>query len=147
MIPKWYHLNREKGSLMKLITRDTDYAVRAVCFIAQHDKEIVSASDLVKNLKIPRPFLRKVLQRLNKAKVLISHRGKEGGFLLAKSTNRIFLVDLINIFQGPLQLNECLFKKKICPNRNLCRLKKKIDTIERHVTSKLKEITLADLIG
>ena len=55
---------------MKLITRDTDYAIRALCFIARFKKKIVSVSELVKVLKIPRPFLRKILQTLNKKRIL-----------------------------------------------------------------------------
>ena len=55
---------------MKLITRDTDYAVRALVFIAKQKEEIVSVRDLVEKLKIPKPFLRKILQLLNKKGLL-----------------------------------------------------------------------------
>ena len=65
---------------MKLITRDTDYAVRALCFIGQRQKRLISASELVANLKIPRPFLRKILQTLNREGILNSYKGKGGGF-------------------------------------------------------------------
>ncbi|MCX5702041.1 MAG: hypothetical protein NTW64_03570 [Candidatus Omnitrophica bacterium] len=44
---------------MKLITRDTDYAIRALCYIAKNKNEIISVRELVTKLKIPRPFLRK----------------------------------------------------------------------------------------
>jgi len=132
---------------MKLVTRDTDYAVRALCFIAKHNKERISASDLVRELKIPRPFLRKIMQILHKKRVLISYKGQGGGFLLANSPHKIFLADLIEIFQGPLKINECLFKKKICPNRNSCSLRRKISSIERHVFTDLKYITLASLLN
>jgi Rrf2 family protein len=132
---------------MKLVTRDTDYAVRALCFIAKHNKERISASDLVRELKIPRPFLRKILQILHKKGVLISYKGQGGGFLLANSPQRIFLTDLIEIFQGPLKINECIFKKKICPNRNTCSLRRKISSIEKQVLSGLRFITLASLLN
>jgi len=131
---------------MKLITRDTDYAVRSICFIARHNKKIVPVSELVKVIKIPRPFLRKILQVLNKYRILKSFKGKGGGFVLGKPPKRIFLVDLIGIFQGQLRLNECFFKKIICPNQNACALRKKIDSIERYVVSQLKTITIASLL-
>ncbi len=132
---------------MKLITRDTDYAVRALCFIARQKGKIVSVSDLVKTLKIPRPFLRKILQILNKESVLKSYKGQGGGFLLAGSAAEIFLLDLIEIFQGPLKLNECIFKKKICPDRNICALRNKINFIEKQAFSELKSITIASLLN
>ena len=115
---------------MKLITRDTDYAIRAICFIAKRKKELISASELVRCLKIPRPFLRKILQILNKKRILKSVKGKGGGFHLLFPPNKIFLLDLIRIFQGPLKLNECIFKNNVCPNIKTCRLKKRIDNIQ-----------------
>lgn len=86
---------------MKLITRDTDYAVRALCFIAENKGKIVSVSELVKVLKIPRPFLRKLLQILHRKRILKSFKGRGGGFQLAIPAERIYLVDLIKFFRGP----------------------------------------------
>jgi len=131
---------------MKLITRDTDYAIRAICFIAKCEKEIVPVSELNRNLRIPRPFLRKILQILNKKRLLRSYKGKGGGFMLALAPSKIFLADLIEIFQGSLKLNECIFKKRICPDIRTCKLKKRIDTLQKHVISELRDITLASLL-
>ena len=131
---------------MKLITRDTDYALRAVCFIARSKKEIVSVSELVKRLKIPRPFLRKILQVLNKKGLLRSYRGIGGGFSLSRKPDEIFLTGLMAIFQGPLKLNECTFKKEICPNKKKCILSRRIEAIERFVVSELKNITIESLL-
>jgi Rrf2 family protein len=131
---------------MKLITRDTDYALRAICFIVKHKERVVSATELVKNLKMPRPFLRKVLQTLNKKGILESHKGQGGGFLLAKAAEKILLVDLIRIFQGSLRLNECFLRKIACPNMRTCVLRKKICSIERYVIAELKSITIASLL-
>ena len=132
---------------MKLITRDTDYAVRALCFIAKCGKEIVPVSELNRNLRIPKPFLRKILQILNKEGMLRSYKGKGGGFMLALAPDKIFLADLIEVFQGSLKLNECIFKKRICPDVKTCKLKKRIDTLQKYVISELKDIALASLLG
>lgn len=131
---------------MKLITRDTDYAIRALCAIVRRKKELISASELVASLKIPRPFLRKVLQVLNKKGILRSHKGKGGGFALVLAPQKIFLLDLIKIFQGPLNLNECLFKKVPCPNIKTCKLKKKVDSVQKYVISELTNVTLATIL-
>ena len=131
---------------MKLITRDTDYAIRALCCIAAQKGEIVTAKQLVKRLRMPRPFLRKILQILNKKGLLHSYKGKGGGFKLALAPDKIFLVDLMKVFQGPLSLNECIFKKRICPDVKICPLKKRIDFIEKYVFSELESITIASLL-
>jgi len=131
---------------MKLITRDTDYALRALCYIAQKKGAIISVRELVLKLGIPRPFLRKALQVLNRKKLLISHKGLGGGFSLLQPAEDISLLRLIEIFQGPFRLNECTFKKKPCPRRNYCRLKKRIDKIEAFVAREVSSITIGGLI-
>ncbi|GAG60501.1 unnamed protein product [marine sediment metagenome] len=52
----------------------------------------------------------------------------------------------MKIFQGPIRLNECKFKKRDCPYINGCLLKKKIDEMEKEVIAKLKAITIASII-
>lgn len=131
---------------MKLITRDTDYAVRAIAFIAESKKEMVPTDELVRRLKIPRPFLRKILQVLNKDGILVSYKGKGGGFSLGQSVKKIFLLDIMKAFQGDVKLNECVFKKRVCPDIKTCPLRKKITRIERTVLKELKAITIASLI-
>jgi len=130
---------------MKLITRNTDYAVRAICYIAKHDK-VVAAPELVRALGVPQPFMRKILQQLNKEKILVSYKGKAGGFKLRLSPEKIFIVQIMRIFQGKVGLNGCFLKKNICPNKGRCILRKKIHVIENNVLSQLRQINIASLI-
>jgi Rrf2 family protein len=137
---------------MKLLSRNADYAVRALCYIAAKNgglkkhKQIVSVTELVKELKIPRPFLRKILQALDKKGILESRRGSGGGFKLAKKPNSINLLELIESFQGPFRANECFFKKEVCPDKVSCPLKKKIDAIELKVYRELKDISIDSML-
>lgn len=131
---------------MKLITRDTDYAVKSLVFIAKSKKDIVPVSTLVRKLKMPRPFLRRILQELNKNGIVKSYKGLGGGFQLALSPEEIFLTDIIKVFQGPARLNECIFRKKICSDMSSCILRMKIDDIERQVISALNSINISSLM-
>ena len=128
---------------MKLINRDTDYAIRALSYIAQRKSKIISVSEIARELRIPRAFLRKILQILHKKGLLKSYEGRDGGFKLAVPAEKIILVNLIKIFQGPVKLVDCLFKKQICPDVRRCMLRDKIRYIEKLVASELKSITLA----
>ena len=58
---------------MKLITRDTDYAIRALSCIAADKEKVYTVTELTKSLDVPRPFLRKILQILNHKGLLKSH--------------------------------------------------------------------------
>jgi Rrf2 family protein len=131
---------------MKLITRDTDYALRSLCLIARDKGKLHSTIGLSRYLGIPRPFLRKILQLLSKKGILKSYRGNSGGFILSRDPRKILLTDLIKIFQGPFILNECSLKKHPCPNIKKCVLRRRISKIEGYVLKELKGITVACLL-
>jgi len=131
---------------MKLITRDTDYAVRALCYIANEKNRVIAVSELVRELKIPRPFLRKILQSLHNAGVLKSYKGAGGGFILCCHPSKLALGNIIKIFQGALRLNECLFRQRVCPKRSYCSLRSRIVNIEKRVIKELDSITIAGLL-
>jgi len=131
---------------VNLITRNTDYAIRALCYIVKNNKDKVSVKELIEGLKMPGPFLRKVLQELNKKGILRSYKGKNGGFVLATRPEKIYIGKLIEIFQGPIKLQEHTFKKKICPEIKSCVLKKKIDEMKKYTISKLNSLSIASLL-
>ena len=131
---------------MNLITRNTDYAIRALCYMVKSNKDVVSVRELVEGLKMPGPFLRKVLQELNKKGILKSYKGKNGGFVLAARPEKIYMGKLIEIFQGPIKLQEHTFKKEICPEIKSCVLKKKIDEMEKYTISRLNSLSIASLL-
>jgi len=130
---------------MKLITRDTDYAIRALNYIICNEGRTVSITELVKELETPKPFLRKILQLLSINGILKSYKGKNGGFILARGPKDIFLLDLMQVFQGKFKISECLFKKNACPDQEYCPLKSEIDSIEKLVLEKISAITLKSL--
>ncbi|MBF0386565.1 MAG: Rrf2 family transcriptional regulator [Candidatus Omnitrophica bacterium] len=131
---------------MNLLTRNTDYAVRALIYMAGKVPARVSARDIGRDLGLPGPFMRKTLQVLQKAGYLISTKGKSGGFELAQDTKKIRLVDLVTLFQGPVSMGDCLFKKKICSGIKSCPLRREILDIEALVLERLQGVTVASLI-
>ncbi len=130
---------------MKLITKDTGYAIQAILFIDEQKEDIVSVSMIAKSLKIPHSFLRKILQKLSKKKILRSYKGKNGGFALNKPLDKIFLFKLIIIFQGEIELSNCVIQGKTCPWIELCKLRKKLKRIQKAVVSELENVSLASL--
>ncbi|MDD5258506.1 MAG: Rrf2 family transcriptional regulator [bacterium] len=131
---------------MKLINRDTDYAVRALVHMAKSPQQISSAKVLVDDLHMPRAFSRRLLQVLSKKGILQSAKGKGGGFSFRKSPKKIKLKDLVEVFQKDFIKTRCIFKKKICPDIGTCPLRHKIRGIEKKVIDELAAISIADLI-
>ncbi len=131
---------------MRFIARDSDYAIRALLFIAGDTKTKTTVDDIVKKLRLPERFLRRILQKLAKNKILSSYKGKDGGFSFLKSPEGVSLADIIDIFQGKLDITNCLLKGKACPNIKICALRKKIKNVGKSVNKEFKEITIASLL-
>lgn len=131
---------------MKLINRDVDYAARALVFMARANKPTVSVAQMQETVGVSRPFLRKTMQKLHKAGILQAVKGKGGGFALARRPEAITLAGLVAALQGPLKLNDCVFRKKICRNHGACILRHKIAAIEVRLISEIEGITIKDLL-
>lgn len=131
---------------MKLITKDTDYAIRAISYIAKSDKPIVAVTEIEQALNLPRPFLRKILQTLQKGGMLTSTKGNKGGFTLDKNYKKITLVEVIRIFQGDISFTDCFLKKKLCPDVERCVVRKKVKNIEKMVKAELNKITIDSIL-
>jgi Rrf2 family protein len=85
------------------VSRSTGYALLAVGYIAKNQGEgVVLSQDISKRYDIPLEYLLKILQQLVRANVLRSKRGPRGGFSLAKPTNKITMLEVIEAVDGPL---------------------------------------------
>ncbi len=136
----------ERGLELKLITRDTDYAIRALGCIAGTKGSSVAVSGLARKLNMPRSFLRKILQILNKKGILKSCKGRGGGFSLNMPANKISVLVLMEIFQGPFSLSEHIFKGRNCPNVRNCYFKKRLDALQKKTERELSSITIDKII-
>ena len=133
---------------MNLITRDTDYAVRALCYMAQRPEQMMSVTELCSELALPRAYLRRVLQTLARSKahqILESFRGKGGGFRLRMDPAQILLSDLIEVFQGGTEFTRCVFRSSVCPRQGGCSLRRKVKEIEKQAVAELRATTIASL--
>src|SRR5512139_2374204 len=131
---------------MKLINRDADYAIKSLVAIAGRDGGVTAVTALEAPLGVPRPYLRRILQKLARGGILESTRGKGGGFVLARPAARIRLSEVIVVFQGPVRIHECVFKARLCPDVRACPLRRTLDGLEADLVAKLEALTVADLL-
>ena len=91
-----------------LITRATEYAIRALLYLAKQPRgEIVFKKDICQTQDITPAFLTKILQPLIKLGIVGSQRGVGGGFYLIKDPAEVTLLDVVKAEEGPLYLNQC----------------------------------------
>ena len=129
---------------MKLLTKNSDYALQALVFLAQEER-LISAKEISEKQRIPYQYLRKILQKLIGARYVESKEGGQGGFRITTDPAKIKLVDVMKVFQGEVQLVDCMFQKKICHSKKTCILREHIKEAEELVIKKLKGVTIKDL--
>ncbi len=129
-----------------LVTRETDYAVRTVLYLAKNTDRRVSVTEIAEAMHIPKSFLAKLLQRLVKNHVLESSRGVKGGFELARKASSITLLDVMEVMQGPAAINVCAIDSSRCKMSATCSVHPVWVEIRRDVEKKLAKTTIARLI-
>jgi Rrf2 family protein len=128
-----------------LVTRETDYAVRCVLYLAREKDQVANVTEIAHAMHIPKTFLAKILQRLIRSKIVGSLRGMNGGFLLAKKPADISLLDIMEAIQGPAGINECAVDSKKCQRSSSCAVHPVWVDIRKEVENRLKKETIDKL--
>jgi Rrf2 family protein len=105
------------------ITRQADYAVRAVLHLARNGDQRTPTSSIAEDQKIPPSFLAKIISQLSIAGLLHTSRGARGGVTLAREPKDITLLEVIEAIDGPIQLNECVGESSACTFDENCPLR------------------------
>jgi len=126
-----------------MITREADYAIRVVLYLAQHsDEGAVSTADLAEEMDIPYRFLRKIVRRMVEAELVVSQRGQGGGLRLARKEGDISLADVLNaIDPSGVKLNLCMLEGEECQRSKFCVISKKFEVLQEELYEKLRSIT------
>jgi len=103
------------------ITRTADYGVRIMTRLAAAPLGTrMTVAELAADSQSTAAFTGKILQRLVGARLVVSHRGFEGGFELARPADQITLLDIVEALDGSLCLNECMPKGAGCDRASSC---------------------------
>ena len=94
------------------LTITTDYAIRIVCFLAEH-QQMTSTAELANELGVPVNYIPKITKQLKKANLISSLEGIKGGYVLAKSPENISLMDVMSCTESTMAINRCLERMDI----------------------------------
>lgn len=128
------------------ITRTTDYAVRAMTYLTDCEAGTRATVGAVSAAAgITPTLMSKVLQRLVTARLVMSHRGKAGGFHLARPAVEISLLDVLVAMEGPLGMNLCLVSRDACSRQPWCAAHLVWAEVQRKVAAILGAASIAQL--
>jgi Rrf2 family protein len=105
---------------MKLNTT-SQYAIRIMGVISELDKKCTS-KELSQKLHIPYKYLTKIMNELVKAGLILSTRGREGGYTLAKDTSEIRILDILNAVHENIENDDCILGIGVCCENGQCAL-------------------------
>src|SRR5712692_1964640 len=118
----------------------------AIYFIAsQADEVAVSAKRIAEEFHIPPERLAKILQRLAKKKLIASHNGSKGGYVLTRDPLEITVGQVVRALEGPLRVVSCMNEQDDCPQFARCNLRRPVQKIQASISHVLDSMTLAEL--
>jgi Rrf2 family transcriptional regulator, iron-sulfur cluster assembly transcription factor len=133
---------------MLKINRQTDYAVRVLLALAkQGEGARRSSGEIQQEMLIPPSLMSRIVAQLAKAGLVNTFPGREGGLMLPRSAAQITLRDVVEAFEGPILLSECLQARgeDDCPFRFNCPVSSKWGRVQVAMLREMASITFEDL--
>ncbi len=128
-----------------MISQTVEYALRAAVHLARHMPEAQTTDEIAKATQVPRPYLAKVLQGLNRAGIVQSQRGLGGGITLTKKASELTILQIINAVEPLQRIHTCPLKLSNHGMR-LCSLHRRLDDALAGVEKAFSQSTLAEIL-
>jgi Rrf2 family protein len=137
-----------------MLTQRSRYGLRAMLLLARElrDGPPVPMSRIAQDASVPRKFLEIILTDLKASNLVVSTRGKQGGFRLARPAHMISFGDIIRVIEGPLALVPCVsrtaYKRcKDCRDEVSCEIRRAMLIVRDDTARILDGTSLADALA
>lgn len=129
------------------ITRQADYAIRAVMYLAElGPDQKASTSQIAEEKDIPLSFLAKIIAQLSVAGLLQTMRGARGGVTLARPAEEISLLEVVEAIDGPILINECVNDTYQCSQHG-CPMRSIWQDAQADLIKRLKSTTFGQIVS
>jgi len=136
-----------------MISHKAKYALRALLALAQQAKtEPLLISEIARKQKIPKKFLEQILLDLKHRGIVVSRRGKAGGYRLLRAPETITFGEILRMIDGPIAPLPCLSmtayrRCEDCPTEKGCEIRKVFAKVTLATREVLDHTTIADAMG
>ena len=132
-----------------MLSSKARYALRALVELARVEGTQVTAGDLAERADAPRKFLEAILLELARRSVVVSRRGKLGGYSLARDPAHISFAEVIRVIDGPLALAPCVSRLSFrkcddCPDLATCSIREALLRARDATADVLERYSLAE---
>ncbi|PIB96329.1 Rrf2 family transcriptional regulator [Caulobacter sp. X] len=131
-----------------MLSQKARYALRAMIELARENGQ-VTAGELAERADAPRKFLEAILLSLSREGLVISRRGKFGGYILGRAPDQISFAEVIRLVDGPLALTPCVSRTAFrrcedCRDVATCALREALLKARDATAAVLEGYSLAD---
>jgi Rrf2 family protein len=132
---------------MLRLSKKSDYALIAMAHLAARPdgNGSSSAREISETYAIPLELLAKILQRLVRAKLLVSVQGTRGGYRLARPAASISVADVIQSVDGPVTVTACSPDDHACDQFGTCSIRDPLWKIKNRILETLTTVSVAEL--
>jgi Rrf2 family transcriptional regulator, iron-sulfur cluster assembly transcription factor len=128
-----------------MISQTGKYALRILGYLADRPSEWILSKEIAHATGIPANYLSKILAQLCRQGYVRSQKGWGGGFLMRKEAMQLPILEIIRVFEGPQNKQECLYGLPRCDADHPCPLHGHWETIRNSYSSMLQSTTIGDL--
>ena len=129
-----------------IISQACKYGIRAVLYLADHGPEPLLSKQIAADLGIPSHFLAKILQDLSRHGLLLSFKGRGGGFKLARPAEEIALLEVVQAIAGHQFGEGCLLGLPKCSPNSPCTLHHQWEGIKGQILELLSDRSIRVLL-
>ena len=130
-----------------MISKSCTYAIRAAVFLASraNDGIKLGVKEIAAEIEAPTAFTAKILQTLNKYKIVTSLKGPYGGFYCEKYQLELPVVDIVNAVDGLSVFKECVMGLHQCSDAHPCPMHHSYAETREEMLRTFQEATLGGL--
>jgi FeS assembly SUF system regulator len=132
---------------MLKLSKLADYGTLIMVYMARHYNEfsVYNARDVAEGIHVNQPTVSKLLKLLAKYGLVVSERGANGGYRLARHPKKISVVDIISAIEGNISMTDCSHHKGLCTLESYCAVRVNWRLINQTIYKALETITLDDM--
>ena len=134
---------------MVRLSKKVEYGLIALRhFATRQNGHVVTAKEIAESYHIPFQLMSKVLQRLTKAGVIVSHQGVHGGYTLALNPHEVSVARIINAIEGSQpMIAQCMSEgPDSCGVFSVCTIKSPLTKVQANIEQAFTTMTLSEIV-
>lgn len=136
-----------------MISKKAKYALKALKYLAEkyEEKKPLLISEIAEKENIPKKFLEAILLEMRNHGILLSQKGKGGGYMLRTSPDQITLAKILRTIDGPIAPMLCVSlhfygKCDDCSSEETCKIRPIMERVRDANLAVYENTTLQDMI-